>query len=138
VEPLSAAGHTVLVPHYDRSIKILTFYNPVLFLPTPFFQGNDSSAILFNKAIASNYRVIPFFDPNFKLALTPVRDLCNRLLGKSATKVYLYFIFHRSPAQDMAGIVGQVERLGHWILDYARQHGHRIWLAGHSAGISKY
>jgi hypothetical protein len=38
----------------------------------------------------------------------------------------------------MAGIVGQVERLGHWILDYARQHRLRIWLAGHSAGISKY
>jgi hypothetical protein len=36
----------------------------------------------------------------------------------------------------MAGIVGQVERLGRWILDYARQHRLRIWLAGHSAGIT--
>ncbi len=26
--------------------------------------------------------------------------------------------------------------LGCWILDYARQHRLRIWLAGHSAGIT--
>jgi len=42
--------------------------------------------------------------------------------------------YDRAPSQDMAGILGQVERAAAWLVRYARERGLSVWLSGHSAG----
>jgi hypothetical protein len=74
------------------------------------------------------------------------------LAGRSQCRYYIDLIttglaagFWTMPGSTAAGSGWQVTVhvlhrsynywLGCWILDYARQHRRRIWLAGHSAGI---
>ena len=42
--------------------------------------------------------------------------------------------YTRAPAQDLAGMLRQLERLGAWLVEYAVTRRVRVTLSGHSAG----